>query len=80
MQCGYNLLCEDNNYCVGAYIGDNNGCFVQAFAKKLESTPSIVEAEAMRILEIMVWFILKLIAYKWCSNLIVKEGYLNSIP
>jgi hypothetical protein len=61
MQCGNNLLCEDNNYCVGEYIRDNNGRFVQAFAK-LESTPSIPEAEAMEILEIMVWFILKLIA------------------
>jgi hypothetical protein len=46
---------EDNNYCVGACIRDNNGRFVQAFAKKLEGTPSIAEAEAMRVLEVLRW-------------------------
>jgi hypothetical protein len=43
---------EDNNYCVGAYIKDNDSCFVQAFAKKRKSTPSIAEAEAMRVLKV----------------------------
>jgi hypothetical protein len=44
---------EDNNYCVGACIRDNNSRFVQAFAKKLEGTPSI--AEALGVLEVLRW-------------------------
>jgi hypothetical protein len=44
---------EDNNYCVGACIRDNNGRFVQAFVKKLEGTPSIAEADAMGVLEVL---------------------------
>jgi ribonuclease HI len=46
---------EDNNYCVGACIKDNNGRFVQAFAKKLQGTSSIAEAEALGVLEVLRW-------------------------
>jgi hypothetical protein len=44
---------EDNNYSVGACIRDSNNHFVQAFAKKLEGTPSI--AKAMGVLEVLQW-------------------------
>jgi hypothetical protein len=54
-KCNLDTTCyvEDNNYSVGACIRDSNNHFVQAFAKKLEGTPSI--AEAMGVLEVLQW-------------------------
>jgi hypothetical protein len=33
-----------NYYCVGAYICDKNGSFVQTYMNKLEGSPTVVEA------------------------------------
>jgi hypothetical protein len=43
---------------------------VEAFANKFEGTPSIAEAEAMGVLEVLQ---IERISYKWYRNLIVKE-------
>ncbi|MCH84616.1 60S ribosomal protein L23 [Trifolium medium] len=46
---------EDNVYCVGMCIRDENGKFVQAYTKRMQGTPTIVEAEAIGLKETLRW-------------------------
>ncbi|PNX93240.1 cytochrome p450 [Trifolium pratense] len=46
---------EDNVYCVGMCIRDEKGKFVQAYTKRMQGTPTIVEAEAIGLKETLQW-------------------------
>ncbi|PNX81961.1 60S ribosomal protein l23 [Trifolium pratense] len=46
---------EQNIYCIGACIHDEHGHFVQAFVKRCDGKPEIVEAEAIGMLEVLKW-------------------------
>jgi hypothetical protein len=53
LKCNIDAACysEQNIYCVGACLRDENGRFVKAFAKRFEGKPEIYEAEAIGLLE-----------------------------
>ncbi|MCH94277.1 60S ribosomal protein L23 [Trifolium medium] len=46
---------EQNLYCVGACIRDENGLFVQAFVRNYAGKPLIAEVEAKGLLEVLHW-------------------------
>ncbi|PNX72036.1 hypothetical protein L195_g027925 [Trifolium pratense] len=56
LKCNVDTACyvEQNLYCVGACIRDENGMFVQAFVRNYAGKPLIAEAEAKGLLEVLV--------------------------
>jgi ribonuclease HI len=46
---------SQNCYCIAACLRDDRGHFVKAFAKRYDGQPTIVEAEALGVLESIKW-------------------------
>jgi ribonuclease HI len=46
---------EQNIFCIGACLRDEQGQFMKAFAKRFEGQPNISEAEAIGLLEALKW-------------------------
>ncbi|XP_045829124.1 uncharacterized protein LOC123920841 [Trifolium pratense] len=57
IKCNIDSACymEQNIYSVGACIRNEQGQFVQAYAKRSAGCPNIAEAEAMGLLEVLRW-------------------------
>jgi ribonuclease HI len=57
LKCNIDAACynEQNVYCIGACLRDEQGRFVQAFTTRLHGSPDIAEAEATGLLEALRW-------------------------
>jgi ribonuclease HI len=56
-KCNIDAACykEDNSYCIGACLRDDDGRFLKAFVRRLEGQPEVCEAEALGLLEALKW-------------------------
>ncbi|KAK2371264.1 hypothetical protein QL285_084234 [Trifolium repens] len=57
LKCNIDAACynEQNVYCLGVCLRDEQGIFVQAFMTRLHGSPDIAEAEATWLLEALRW-------------------------
>ncbi|MCI71331.1 hypothetical protein A2U01_0092594, partial [Trifolium medium] len=55
LKCNIDTACymEHNVYSVGACMHDEQGQFVQAYARRFVGRPNVAEAEAMGLLEVL---------------------------
>jgi hypothetical protein len=76
LKCNIDAACyrDQNLYCVGMCIRDEQGRFVSAYMKRFEGQPDIREAEPMGVLEGLMW-----LKGMNSSNVLLETDYLQVV-